>query len=395
MIRTLTTASLKNANVVLRVDFNVPLKDGAITDNARIQATLPTLEAIIESGADKIVLISHLGRPKGKITPELSLAPIVKELSSLLQREVAFVQDIEAVKSLSREPDTTQLVLLENIRFDPREEKNDSSLGKELAELGDVYVNDAFGSAHRAHASTYAITEFLPSYAGLLLEKEYENLSMVLEHPKHPYVAVIGGSKVSSKIGILEALSKKCDTIIIGGAMAYTFLYILGYSVGKSLVEKDFLETAQRFLDAAKTENTQVLLPSDHVVGREFSESAEAIAINDINVPDDTLALDIGKATCDTYVKTIASAACIMWNGPMGVFEFQQFSQGTKKIAYAIAENTQAHTVCGGGDTLAAVKLWNLGQSYTHVSTGGGASLEFLEGKKLPAIQVLLAKDNE
>ncbi len=392
MLRSIDSlSSLTDKDVVVRVDFNVPMSDGVISDDSRIRSSLPTIKELLSKGPRSIVLISHLGRPKGAVTPSLSLNSLLPTISKLLDIEVLFAKSIAEVQSLQEKPiETSAVILFENIRFDLREEKDDAQFGKELSGLGSIYVNDAFGAAHRAHASTHAITKHMSSYAGLLLEKEFKNLSIVLENPKHPYIAVIGGAKVSTKIAVLESLSKRCDTIIIGGAMAYTFLHVLGHKVGKSIVENTFLETAERFLESAEREQTTVLLPVDHIASEEFSSSSKGIEISEASIPDHLMALDIGQKSQKIFTEEISRASCVVWNGPMGVFEFPSFETGTKIIGHTIAKNKQAITVCGGGDTLAAIQKWSLGEEFTHVSTGGGASLEFLEGRQLPALQVLM-----
>lgn len=394
-LRTISELSKKDIDgkkVLIRVDFNTPIKDGKVSDNTRIKAALPTIKYLEENGATLIVM-SHLGRPKGEKNMEFSLSPVRDEFEKLLGKKVILASDVigDGVKKEIASLKKGDILLLENVRFYKEEEKNDSAFAKELASFGDIYVNDAFGTAHRAHASTEGVAHFLPSYAGFLIEKEVKFMAPLLENPAHPFVAIIGGSKVSSKISVLESLSKTCDAIVIGGGMAYTFLKVEGHSVGKSLVEEDYFDTAKNFLESAKKRNVKVVLPLDHICASEFKEDATPEYIDGVDIPENLMGLDIGKKTVDAIKATLKDAATICWNGPMGVFEFDAFAKGTEEIAKALAES-KATTVVGGGDSVAAINKFGLASKISHVSTGGGASLEFLEGKALPGITILEKK---
>jgi len=394
---------INNKHVFIRVDFNVPLtEDGtAITDDTRIRATLPTIVYAIKHHA-KVILASHLGRPKGKPNPKYSLRPVVDRLRELLDAElgtsvnVAFAPDCigEVASELSRQLESGQVLLLENLRYYAEEEANDPAFSKKLAALADIYVNDAFGSAHRAHASTEGITHFLkPAAAGLLMEKEITYLGKALEAPEKPFVAIIGGSKISGKIDVISNLLDKVDTLVIVGGMAYTFQRALGVTTGKSLVEEDKIEVAREALDKAKANGVQLLLPIDNVLADSFSPDANTQPWDcSVNFPADWQGLDIGPKTVALIVDVVSKAKTIVWNGPAGVFEFPKFAVGTNAIAHAVADNSAAISIIGGGDSVSAINQAGVADKITHISTGGGASLEFLEGKKLPGVEALTDK---
>jgi phosphoglycerate kinase len=392
---------LNNKRVLMRVDFNVPLDNGRVTDDTRIRETLPTIEYALRHGA-KLILVSHLGRPKGKPDPKYSLKPVAERLRILLDERmgrghnVGFSPDCVGMQAteMANQLERGQTLLLENVRYHAEEEKNDPAFAKQLASLGEIYVNDAFGSAHRAHASTEGVTHFIAkSAAGLLMERELEYLGKATEHPAKPYLAILGGAKVSDKIGVISNLLPKVDALIIGGGMAYTFLKALGQETGKSLVETDKIELAKELIAKAKKENVRLLLPVDHVVADKLDASAVGTIIAEGKaIPADKMALDIGPETIEKFSEEIATARTIIWNGPMGVFEIDQFSKGTMKIAEAIADNPGATSIVGGGDSVAAVHKAGVADKITHISTGGGASLEFLEGKKLPGVEALTTK---
>ena len=390
VLNTIREADLKNKRVLIRVDFNVPLKDGKVTDATRIVAALPTINYILSQPGTSLVVMSHFGRPKGKKNPDFSMVPVGKKFEELLGKPVKVASDVigPAVKKEVEALKPGEVLLLENCRFYPDEEANNPEFAKELASFGDVYVNDAFGTAHRAHASTEGVSHFLPSYAGFLIEKEVKFMAPLLENPDKPFVAIIGGSKVSSKISVLESLVKTCDTIIIGGGMAYTFLKVQGHTIGKSLVEDDFLDTAKNFLAAAKAKKVNVILPVDHVCADNFAEDAKPVLVDNVDIPENLMGMDIGPKTTKAIVDALASAKSVVWNGPMGVFEFASFAKGTEAVAKALAAS-KAITVVGGGDSVAAINKFGLADKISHVSTGGGASLEFLEGKTLPGIKAL------
>jgi phosphoglycerate kinase len=375
-VRTLEDLEVDGRRVLVRVDFNVPLHDGRITDDTRIRAALPTLDWLREHGA-RLLLTSHLGRPKGR-DESLSLAPVAARLGELLETEVQFAPDLDHV------PDG-DVVMLENIRFEPGETKNDPELAQRLAALADVYVNDAFGSAHRAHASTEGVAHLLPSAAGLLLQREVETLTGILEDPSRPLVAIVGGAKVTDKIGVLEAFLKRADAILIGGAMAFPFLSVQGHSIGASLCAQEDLDPARELLERG---SDKLRLPVDLVLGEAFDADTERRELDGVDVPDGWMGLDIGQRTAAAYGEEIAAAGTIFWNGPMGAFELEPFAAGTRAVAEAVAA-AKGTTVVGGGDSAAALRQFGLADEVTHLSTGGGASLELIEGKTLPGVEVL------
>jgi phosphoglycerate kinase len=389
---TIRDLDLAGARVFMRVDFNVPLKNGTITDDTRITASLPTIDFALAAGAT-VVLSSHLGRPKGKPAPEYTLKPVAQHLGQLLERDVVFADDCigaPARDAVARASDGSKVALLENLRFHAEEEKNDAAFAAALAELGDVYVNDAFGAAHRAHASVEAIVpHFKHAGAGLLMEKELRYLGMAIGNPDRPFVAILGGAKVSDKIEVIENLLGKVDRLLIGGAMAYTFFKALGLPVGKSLVEDDKLDEAREIIAHAKARDVQLSLPVDHVVAPAIDAGSEAavLKVNDPSIGD-RMGLDIGADTVSLYASLLADAKTVVWNGPMGVFETDAFATGTIRVARAVAA-VQGTTIVGGGDSIAAVKKAGVAERVTHISTGGGASLEFLGGHKLPGVEAL------
>ncbi|MEA2642039.1 MAG: phosphoglycerate kinase [Chloroflexota bacterium] len=388
--RTLRDVDVASKRVLVRVDYNVPQDDtGAITDNSRIRETLPTLRYLLEHSA-RVILMSHLGRPDGKVVAKLTLAPVAKELERLLGQPVQFARDTVGpdaqAKAAALQPG--QVLLLENVRFHPEEEANNPAFAAQLAKLGDLYVNDAFGTAHRAHASTEGVAKHLPAVAGLLMERELEALGQVLENPQRPLTAVIGGAKVSSKIGVLEHLLTKVDAMIIGGGMACTFLKAQGLEIGKSLVEPDRLDLAKELIARAEARGVRFLLPVDAVVADKFDASARTTTVDVDQIPPDMMMLDIGSKTEQVFAQAVKESKTIVWNGPMGVFEMEPFAHGTKAVAAAIA-SSGATTIVGGGDTVAAIEQFSDASHFSHVSTGGGASLEYLEGRTLPGVAAL------
>ncbi|MFJ7470553.1 phosphoglycerate kinase [Peribacillus frigoritolerans] len=381
---------LKGKRVFCRVDFNVPMQDGKISDDTRIKAALPTISYLTEQGA-KVILASHLGRPKGQVVEELRLAPVAERLSELSGKDVQKAEEAygETVQSIIDNMQNGEILLLENVRFYPGEEKNDQELAKSFAALADVYVNDAFGAAHRAHASTEGIAHHLPAVAGLLMEKELSVLGKALSNPERPFTAIIGGAKVKDKIGVIENLLEKVDHLIIGGGLGYTFIKAQGHEIGNSLLEEDKIELAKSFIESAKEKGVKLHLPIDAVVTAEFSPDAETENVDIDSIPNDKMALDIGPKTSELFADVIKSSKLVIWNGPMGVFEFDKFANGTRTVASALAEANDTYSIVGGGDSAAAAEKFGLAEKMSHISTGGGASLEFMEGKELPGVLAL------
>lgn len=389
--KTIEDVVVKGKKVLVRCDFNVPLKDGVITDENRLNGAMPTIKYLVDNGA-KVILCSHMGKPKGEAKPEFSLAPVAKRLSEMLGKEVVFAADATVVgenaKKAVAEMQDGDVVLLENTRYRKEETKNGEEFSKELASLADMFVNDAFGTAHRAHCSTVGVTEYLsPAVCGYLIQKELKFLGDSVESPVRPFVAILGGAKVSDKINVINNLLEKVDTLIIGGGMAYTFLKAQGFTVGSSLVEEDKVDYAKEMLAKAEAKGVKFLLPVDHRVAAEFKD-VEAVITEDQNIQDGFMGLDIGPKTEEIYANAVKDAKTVIWNGPMGVFEFDNFNKGTIAVAKAMADS-EATTIIGGGDSAAAVNILGFGDKMTHISTGGGASLEFLEGKVLPGIDAL------
>lgn len=388
--KSIKDVELKGKRVFCRVDFNVPMQDGQVSDDTRIKAALPTISYLVEQGA-KVILASHLGRPKGQVVEELRLTPVAKRLSELLDKEVHKVDEAygEAVLAEVNKLEEGGLLLLENVRFYPGEEKNDPELAKAFAELADVYVNDAFGAAHRAHASTEGIAHYLPAVSGLLMQKELDVLGNALANPERPFTAIIGGAKVKDKIDVIENLLEKVDHLIIGGGLAFTFVKAQGYEIGTSLLEEDKIELAKSFIAAAEAKGVKMHMPIDAVIAPKFAADVEATVVNIDSIPADQMALDIGPKTSELYANIIKESKLVIWNGPMGVFEFDKFANGTKTVAQALADSTDTYSVVGGGDSAAAAEKFGLAEKMSHISTGGGASLEFMEGKQLPGVVAL------
>ena len=393
MKKTVRDIDLKGKKVLVRCDFNVPMDDDKnITDTTRIIAAIPTIKYLLENDC-AIILCSHLGRPKGEFKPEFSLKPVAKELSKILGKEVAMAEDVigEDAKTKAANLKSGEIMLLENVRFHREETDNDEGFAKELASMAEVYVNDAFGAAHRAHASTAGVAKFLPAVSGFLIEKELECLGDAINNPERPFVAILGGAKVSDKIGVIDSLLEKVDTLLIGGGMAYTFFKAQGYEVGNSICELDKLDLAKEAMEKAKAKGVNLVLPVDTKVGKEFKPDTESKTVAWTEIPADWEGFDIGEKTIEIFTEEIKKAKTVIWNGPLGLFEFPQFSVGTNAIARLLA-TIDAKTIIGGGDSAAADKKAGLEDKMTHISTGGGASLEFLEGKKLPGIECLLDK---
>jgi len=393
--KTLRDLDFQGKRVLVRCDFNVPLDDeGNITDDTRIRASLPTINYLIEHDA-KVILMSHLGRPKGQPNKKYSLEAVAKRLSELLNKEVIFLQDDEVVSNVVKKRvealENGDVALLENTRFRKEEEKNEENFSRELASLGELYVNDAFGTSHRAHASNVGVSTYLPSALGFLVEKEVSVMGKALADPDRPFIAILGGAKVSDKIGVIENLINIVDTIIIGGGMAFTFLKAMGYEIGKSLLEEDKIDLARELIEKTKERNVKLLLPVDVVVAKEFKNDTEFKTVDINNIPEDMMGLDIGEESIKLFSEEIKNGKTIVWNGPMGVFEMENFAKGTFAIAKAMAE-TEAITIVGGGDSASAVEKSGFSHKMTHISTGGGASLELLEGKVLPGIAAISDK---
>ena len=393
--KTVKDIDVNNKKVLVRCDFNVPIdsETGKITDNRRIRAALPTIQYLLDHNA-KVILCSHLGRPKGEFNLKYSLKPVAEELSKLLNKDVKLAKDVigESAKELTSNMEEGDVVLLENVRFHKEEEQNDPEYSKALASMAEIYVNDAFGTAHRAHSSTTGVADYLPAVSGFLIEKELEFLGGALENPAHPFVAILGGAKVSDKIGVIENLLDKVDTLIIGGGMAYTFYKAQGHHIGTSICEEDKLDLAKNILEKAQEKGVQLLLPVDNHVSSEYSNNGEEKMVDSTEIPDGFMGLDIGPKTIEKFEEAVKDAKTVVWNGPLGVCEFDKFATGTKAVATMLSK-IEATTIIGGGDSAAAIEKLGLADKMTHISTGGGASLEFLEGKTLPGIACLQDKE--
>ena len=390
--KTVEDIAVSGKRVLVRCDFNVPLKDGVITSDKRIVEALPTIKYLMNNGA-KVILCSHMGKPKGEVVAKYSLAPVAARLTELLGSEVKLAPDTigEETKAMAAALADGQAMLLENTRFDKREEKNDPEFAKELASMADIFVNDAFGAAHRAHASTAGVAAYLPAVCGYLIQKEISVMGKALADPVRPFVAILGGAKVSDKIGVINNLIDKCDTLVVGGGMAYTFFKALGHSVGTSICENDKVDLAKEMMDKAKAKGVNFLIPVDNVVGKAYDENTEFMTVNSDDIPDGWMGLDIGPKSQELFANAIKGAGTVVWNGPMGVSEWKNFAAGTESVAKAVAESG-AISIIGGGDSAAAVEKLGYADKMTHISTGGGASLEFLEGLELPGIACLLDK---
>lgn len=394
MKKTVRDIDAAGKKVLVRCDFNVPMKDGKITDDIRIVSALPTIKYLTENNA-AVILMSHMGRPKGEAKPEFSLKPVADRLSELLGREIIFAASPQVVdddvKAVAEKLEGGQVMLLENVRYRAEETKNTEPFTGQLAALGEIFVNDAFGTAHRAHCSTTGLAEYMPSVSGFLIEKEVKFLGNALENPQRPFVAIMGGAKVGDKIPVIENLMKKVDSLIIGGGMSYTFFKAMGYEIGKSILDEESIELAKSIMDKAEKSGIELMLPIDTVCAKEFNNESEKAVFDRDKIPADMMGMDIGPKTIELYRECIGKAKTVVWNGPAGVFEMPAFAEGTKAIAAALAES-DAITIIGGGDSAAAVEQFGLADKMTHISTGGGASLEYLEGKELPGIACLEEK---
>ena len=390
--KTIEDIEVKGKKVLVRCDFNVPLKDGVITNDKRIVASLPTIKYLLDKGA-KVIHCSHLGRPKGEVVPEFSLAPVAARLSELLGKEVKMATDVvgESAKALAASLNDGDVMLLENVRYEKGETKNDPELSKAFASLADIFVNDAFGSAHRAHSSTTGVADYIPAVCGYLIQKEIAFIGGALENPQRPFVAILGGAKVSDKICVITNLLDKVDTLIVGGGMAYTFMKYLGHNIGTSLLEADKVELAGEMMAKAKEKGVNFLIPVDNKVGKEYDPNTEAMIVNSDDIPDGWMGLDIGPKSQGLFANAIKGAGTVIWNGPMGVSEWENFAAGTIAVANAVAESGSI-SIIGGGDSAAAVQKLGFADKMSHISTGGGASLEYMEGKELPGIAALNEK---